>query len=773
MRERLRRFAPGALFAALVLVAYADPLWAPASAPRTFVGRDLLPYNIPLESAVHDAWARGRLPVWWADVSGGRPLLPNPNAGVFYPLRPVLSRVSFPLAMRLFPILHWILGGLGMLLLVSAVGGSRPAGWVAAVSFAFSGVIVSEVFYSNFQPGASLLPWTLWALVRPANRRRPGGRAIGIACVYAALLLAGDAFSFVLSILSAVLWIVLETPAGERGRRASALGLGVAAAILLASPQIVATGLLAPETRRMIGGISLGEATDFSTPAWRLLEFFVPYPFGESWSSDVARDWGTFVARRFFLTLFVGPIALLGLLKGKRNPPRGWRFARVLLGIAVVLAVVGRFLPSAWDSWHSPIPLRYPEKLMVGATFALALAAGMAVDRLLQYRTGGRGLLIGAAVLAAVASVAAVWPAAAGKLVVSAIGGAPQFAPVAARDFPAAVAVAGLLWVATAVAAELTGAKSRPALLLALALFTAVPLAANRAIAQTAPEAAVYPPTRFAREIARRDPDGAFRALDQTIYHPPSPLLEASHFADPSGVELSRQSWFYFTPTIWKRGTVLNSDLDAGDLSRIDSLRTVAAVAAVQSGSPGFFAGLSLRFGLRFLDQRPLAGYREFGRDAFRAWDENPDALPDFRLATRWREATGPVDALRTLPGLAAGEIVVETGERRDGRARPGVVRVRERSPERLILETQSPDPTWLFVLRGDWSYRSVEIDGDAVDTKPAQLAFTAVPLRAGTHRVEWRERAPGLEISSYGPVAGVAFLGILALVDARRRKAA
>jgi hypothetical protein len=764
------RVWPGALFAALVLTVYANPLWIPgASGPRTFVGRDILPYNMPLEKVVHDAWSRGRLPVWWDTVSGGRPLMPNPNAGVFYPLRPALSRFSFPVAMRIFPVFHWIVGGLGVLLLVRGIGGSRGAAWIGAVSFAFSGVIVSEVYYTNFQPGASLLPWTLWALVRPA--KTAASRILEIALVYGALLLAGDAFSLTLSLLAALLWLVLETPPGERGRTAAALGIGLLAAFLLASPQVVATALLAPETRRIIGGIPLGEATDFSTPLWRLLELFVPYPFGESWSSDLARDWGTFVARRFFLTFFVGPIALAGLLRGKRNPPRGWRFVRVLLAVTIVFAVAGRFLPDAWDTLPSPVPLRYPEKFMVGATLALAISAAIAVDRLRQFRTGGRGFLIGAGALAVLAGVAGLSAPAAGRVIVSAVRGAPELGPVAARDLPAALAVAGLLWAATAIAAELASGREGPLLGIALLLLTLVPIAANRAIAQTAPDSEVYPPTRFAREIAKRDADGTFRALDETIYHPPSPLLEDSHFADPSGVELSRQSWFYFTPTLWNRGTVLNADLDAGDLSRIDSLRRVAAFAAGQRDSAAFFSGLSLRFGLRFKDQEPLAGFRPFGGDAFRRWDENPSALPDLRLVTKWREATGPVDALRTLPGLAAGEVVVETGRRQAGTARPGKLQVRERSPERLVLETESPDAAWLFVLRGDWSYRSVAVDGRAVDTVPAQLAFTAVPVPAGSHRVEWREEAPGLEVSRLCALAGGLFL--LVLVFLRRRTTA
>jgi hypothetical protein len=764
VKARIQRALPGILFTLLVLAAYAEPLLT----RRTFVGRDIVPYNIPLESVVHDAWSRGRLPVWWEEVSGGRPLLPNPNAGVFYPLRPLLAAVPLPSAMRIFPVFHRILGGLGMILLARAIGGSRSAAWVAAVGFTFSGVIVSEVFYTNFHPGASLLPWTLWALARP--EARPARRVVGIALVYGALLLAGDVFSLGLAVLSAGLWIFLETAAGERGRRAAELGLGVLAAFLLALPQVLATALLAPETRRIVGGLTLAGTLDFSTPVWRLFELVVPFPFGETWSMDTARDWGMRVARHFFSTLFVAPVALAGLLRGKRNPPAGWMFARTLFAVAVVLAVAGRFVPDAWKTLPSPIPLRYPEKFMVGATFALALAGGMAYDRWRQFRTGGRGLLVVGGVLALCAAAASRWPEAAGRLLVSVAGGGPELVPLAARVLPSALAFGALLWAATAIAAAAASGRGPASSAAALILLTAIPLWANRRIAQTAHEGTVYPPTAFARAIARRDPAGGFRTVDATLYRPLSPLLAQSTLADPAGSEVYRQSWYYFTQTIWKRGTVLNGDLDAGDLSRVESLRKLAAVAAAQTDSAPFFSTLSMRFSIRFRDQTPISGFRPFGGDAFRSWDENSQALPDIRLATRWREVSGPVDALRTLPGLPADEIVVETGERRSGRARAGQLRVRERSPERLLLEIHAPDPTWLFVLRGDWSYRTVEIDGRPVETRPSQLAFTAVPVPAGARRIEWRERAPGLDVSRWGPPAGILLLLWTSWTERRRR---
>ena len=57
--DRRVRLRDAAAFAALVCLLYVDPLFV----RRNFTGRDLIAYNLPMEKSVHDAWARGRLPV--------------------------------------------------------------------------------------------------------------------------------------------------------------------------------------------------------------------------------------------------------------------------------------------------------------------------------------------------------------------------------------------------------------------------------------------------------------------------------------------------------------------------------------------------------------------------------------------------------------------------------------------------------------------------------------------------------------------------------------
>jgi hypothetical protein len=234
----------------------------------------------------------------------------------------------------------------------------------------------------------------------------------------------------------------------------------------------------------------------------------------------------------------------------------------------------------------------------------------------------------------------------------------------------------------------------------------------------------------------------------------------------------ARRLWVHFTPVLWRRGMVFNMDFDVGDFSRVESLRKLSAIAAGFTDSERLFGSLALRWAIRFRDQQPLPGYRLSGRALLQEWDELPSALPAIRLVEAWREESSALDALNTLPRLGASEIVLETGRRASGRARPGTVRVLEDRPERLLAEVNSPDPTWLFVLRGYWPYRTVEVDGRPVESVPAQVAYSAVAAPAGRHTIEWRERVPGLEVSRWGPLLFVLLaIGLIARDRTRRSR--
>src|SRR5262245_57664174 len=174
----------------------------------------------------------------------------------------LLAPIRFPTAVKIFPVLHWAAGGIGVLVLITAAfGASRSASWLAAVTYAFSGVVVSEVFFPHILPGMALLPWIVWVAGRGG---RPAFRIFVLSLLLALDMLAGDVFTIGIAILCAAAWILLEEDPSARRPLFARLALATGLAALAALPQILATALWIPETHRAVTGITLREALNFS-----------------------------------------------------------------------------------------------------------------------------------------------------------------------------------------------------------------------------------------------------------------------------------------------------------------------------------------------------------------------------------------------------------------------------------------------------------------------------------------------------------------------------
>jgi hypothetical protein len=756
----------GLLFLLLVVTVYADPLFF----RRNFAGRDLAVYNLPMEKAVHDAYARGRLPVWMPEISGGRPLLPNPNAGALYPVRPLLSVLSFPMAMRVFPLLHWIAAGIGMLVLTRSLGASRAASWIAAVTYVFSGVGVGEVFFPHVQPGVALLPWIVWAVSRPAAG--VAGRILPLSLLFGLVFLAGDVFTGAIGVLAALIWIFVQ---GERARRARETGLLLASlllATLLALPQILATILWIPDTNRATVGMKLEETLFYSISPLRLLELLVPFPFGSTWTLENARVWGWSVFHSkpigLYPTLYAGAFAVMALVVTRKSAAAGARFARILLATGLVLSVTPSLLPHRFHDLPSPIPLRYPEKFAVAVTFAIAILSAIAFDRIRSSEVRLRWTIFVAAGLAAVSVIAVLFPSVVGRGAVGLVGETAVQTRVAAWTLPQSLVEGALLWTVTVSALALLRKAGRRSLAASVSLLTVVPIASNRRIALTFPDEEIFSRTAFVRTLDELDPQRSWRTVAESLYRPPSRIEASVSESDPTYTEFPRRNFEEFTQMLWNRGTVFNRDFDRGDFVRMEILRQVSTLASRHSRGSAFFGSLALRWGIRFPDQRPLPGYRRFGGDVLQDWDEHEAPLPAVRLVERWKTTAGGMPGLEQMGLLDPGEVLIETGRSEgSGAARGGAVRIIRNDPERLVVETRAAEPTWLFVLRGYWNYRSIRLDGKPVEASPAQVAFSAVPVPAGVHSIDWRELVPGGEASFWGPVI---FILVTAFFAIRRR---
>ncbi len=234
----------------------------------------------------------------------------------------------------------------------------------------------------------------------------------------------------------------------------------------------------------------------------------------------------------------------------------------------------------------------------------------------------------------------------------------------------------------------------------------------------------------------------------------PSKLALSQAGATLSESEFSRRTWYQQTPVFW----------DAAPFSTRTSTRAISRASRACGECPGvatgyrdssvFFGALGLR--LRHplsrsgADRRLPSSRRRrppgLGRARRRA-----SGHPPARDVARGRGSGG---GPRRIPRLAEGEVVARERSVGAGPARGGTVRVVERTAERLSLDLEAPDPTWLFVLRAFWPYRTLELDGAPVEPVPAQLGFSARADPRGPLRLVWREELSGTQNHTLGPTA-------------------
>src|SRR5262249_45920231 len=269
-----------------------------------------------------------------------------------------------------------------------------------------------------------------------------------------------------------------------------------------------------------------------------------------------------------FATLYCGAFAVIALFSSGGIRSRGARAGLALFWFGFVGSVLPSLVPAAWAQAKSPIALRNPEKLAVAMILGLAIVAAACFDRLPLSPRASRRALAAGGLLAALAAATALFSTRTGALVVSLAGSKPGLANVASHDLAGSIALGGLLWMTTLVALDLLRKQKGLPRSVAVLLLTAVPMAATRSVAQTFRWEECRAPAKSAPWLDPRASEGRFRTLGESLYRPGSVLATETTGSDWAQVDFARRDWYYYTPSLWRRGTVFNADFDAGDLSR-------------------------------------------------------------------------------------------------------------------------------------------------------------------------------------------------------------
>jgi hypothetical protein len=170
----------------------------------------------------------------------------------------------------------------------------------------------------------------------------------------------------------------------------------------------------------------------------------------------------------------------------------------------------------------------------------------------------------------------------------------------------------------------------------------------------------------------------------------------------------------------------------------------------------------------------PAPWQRVAGDGRFALWEqpESPPVASAYFAWTVWNdppgssaEASAAADALRADALLVAPPAGPPPARVARG---PAAVKYHRAAPERIDLELDAGDsPALVFVSEGYHPWWRARVDGEPAPVWRASLAHLAVPVAAGSHRVELRLERPAL-VAAADAVSAAAWIALAAGLAAR-----
>ncbi len=383
---------------------------------ETFVVRDFGFFAYPLAQYQRECFWRGELPLWNPYNNCGVPFLAQWNTMPLYP--PALLYLLLPLSWSLgaFCLLHLFWAGFGMYHLAHRWTGSRLAGAVAGVLFAFNGFSLNLLMWPSHIATFSWMPWVV--LCVELAWREGGRRLILAALVGTVQMLAGgpETILFTWLILSA-LWLggLLQC---IRPRAGSPPPMASFGAVLLRFPLVVllVAGLAAAQLLPFLDLAAHSQReTGFADARWSMpargwANFLVPLAFGTVFKQNLFFQHGQQWTSSYYLG--VGALLLAGLALCSSSNRRVW--------LPTAIGVLGFIFAGGDQNFISRgirhlVPqlslITYPIKYIALAVFATPLLAAFATARLMTLPTGEqrpferRVLFIAVALLGLIAGV--------------------------------------------------------------------------------------------------------------------------------------------------------------------------------------------------------------------------------------------------------------------------------------------------------------------------------------------------------------------------------
>lgn len=368
--------------------------------------RDLSRYYYPTKEVVRNIVLNGEFPYWNRQFAAGQPIAANPEHEVFYPLTWLTFLPNYFLGYRLHILVHIYIALFGMYALLRSMRCRAPAAFFGALSFGLGGTFMS---YVNLLPIMFCVAWLpLTCLYTRKFLLQPRMRWFALAALFLGLqCLVGEPTTimqtgFILGMYALYRgWYAArdygyswKEAVPEMFSRVAFIGLISIAAFAIGAAQLLpAMDHVADSARSRPFDFWL--VSTWSMPWVKLAELIYPNLLGHMSVDRVTWYWagGLYpgVGSPFLFNVYPGLLMTALAAAALFVRPRGGRFVLIVAAFSLLLALGGNTPLLSW-LYELGIAgsIRYPEKFILIALFAIHVFSAKGLDYLLRKDKEGR-----------------------------------------------------------------------------------------------------------------------------------------------------------------------------------------------------------------------------------------------------------------------------------------------------------------------------------------------------------------------------------------------
>lgn len=388
---------------------------------HNFYIRDLTRYYYPAKQVIRDIVLGGEFPYWNRLFAAGQPIAANPEHEVFYPLTWLIFLPSYDFGYRLHILVHVYIGLFGMYALLRSMAVRAPAAFFGALSFGLGGLYLS---YINLLPILFCAAWLpLTCLFVRRFLLAPRLRDFALAALFLGLqFLVGEPTTVMQTGFLIGMYALYRGWYAARDHdlpwtyaipemlsRVAFIGLLSLSAFAVGAAQMIsAIDHVGDSARSRPFDFSLVSA--WSMPWAKFAEPIYPNFLGHLSIDRITWYWGgglyPGMGSPFIFSVYSGLLFTALTVAAFFVRPRGGRFVLIVSTFSILIALGGHtpLLKLLYEAGIAT-SIRYPEKFVMMAVFAVILLASQMLDRLLDNDEAIRQAALG--FLAATTMVAA------------------------------------------------------------------------------------------------------------------------------------------------------------------------------------------------------------------------------------------------------------------------------------------------------------------------------------------------------------------------------